>query len=102
MSRGNLDAIKADYLKKKGDADTRKENYGDAIKHYTEALQVSPTHTHTHTKYFSFFLLCLSSVTDIPQQDLIIDVLTPSSSFFPSLSLSLSLSRSAFVSASSS
>ena len=58
MSRGNLDAIKADYLKKKGDADTRKENYGDAIKHYTEALQVSPTLTHTHQ-----ILLLLSSLS---------------------------------------
>jgi hypothetical protein len=40
MSSSTLGAYKAEHLKKKGDAEVRKENYRDAIKHYSEALEV--------------------------------------------------------------
>ena len=41
MGTGSLESMKADYLKRKADGEVKKENYRDAVKHYTEALQVS-------------------------------------------------------------
>lgn len=40
MGEDSLGAMKADYLKRKADGEVRKQNYRDAILHYTEALEV--------------------------------------------------------------
>ena len=75
MSSSTLGAYKAEHLKKKGDAEVRKENYRDAIKHYSEALEVrsygfvvareqkqqdNPLCRWHPTRYSSFFVLCSS------------------------------------------
>ena len=41
MGTESLGCMKADYLKRKADGEVKKQNYRDAIEHYTEALKVS-------------------------------------------------------------